>query len=67
MSKCARGFSSLRGKTITKVHAGAINEVKLTDSDGNVWVLCAETNLTGIPMLSLEKEIKTVELKYKKA
>jgi hypothetical protein len=50
-----RGFNKLKGVTITKINAKAINEVALFDDAGNFYVIGSETGPLGIPVLTLTK------------
>ncbi len=50
-----RGFRELVGKTIVSANTRAINEVVLTDSEGNTYAIDAEEHHLGIPVISLEK------------
>lgn len=50
-----RGFNKLKGVTIEKINAKAINEVALFDGDGNYYVIGTELGPLGIPVLTLTK------------
>lgn len=57
-----RGFNKLKGVTIEKINAKAINEVTLFDGDGNFYVIGSELGPLNIPVLTLTKY---KEQKYK--
>ncbi len=47
-------FNKLVGKTISEVDAQSINQVVLTDTEGNQYIIVAEPNILGIPLITLE-------------
>jgi len=50
-----RGFSALKGVTISRVDAAAVNQVVLLDSDGK-YIYTIDVDVTdGIPVLTLTK------------
>ena len=53
MSKKNRGFSNIIGATITHVDTSCINEVKLFDVYGNIYIIEAEDGASGIPVIKM--------------
>lgn len=60
----SRGFSALKGVTISAVDAAAVNQVVLLDATGEYIYTIDVESPAGIPILSLSKQKNH---KYKKA
>lgn len=51
-----RGFSALKGVTISRVDASAVNQVVLLDHEGkNTFTINVELSELGVPVLTLTK------------